>query len=154
MCDTLGCGAACELHGECYKAKCYCDIGWGGTDCSTQLPSALAAAETPVAPAAAAGGASLKIKASFTANSVAELTAQEDGIKTAMAAWLGVSASDIAIEWASARRRLLATYGVRGAPLLGAAAACRTRLVHSSLQRRRRPAPERFRTIPKFSASR
>jgi hypothetical protein len=122
MCDTLGCGAACELHGECYKAKCYCDIGWGGDDCSTQLLSTLAAA-TPAA-TASAGGASLKIKASFTANSLAELTAQEDGIKTAMAAWLGVGAANIKIEWASARRRLLATYAVRGAPLLGAAAAC------------------------------
>ena len=125
MCDTLGCGATCELHGECYKAKCYCDIGWDGTNCDIKIaaatilatptkPTAESCPAEPSAPVAAASGASLKIKASFTANSIAELAAQEDGIKTAMAAWLGVSASDIAIEWASARRRLLATYGVRG----------------------------------------
>jgi hypothetical protein len=125
MCDTLGCGAACELHGECYKAKCYCDIGWDGADCSTQLtststlatPTAITADSCPAEPAApaaaATGGASLKIKASFTAASLSELTAQEDGIKAAMAKWLGVGASNITIEWASARRRLLATFAVR-----------------------------------------
>jgi len=120
ICDTLGCGAACELHGECYKAKCYRDIGWDGADCSTQLVSALSAAPAPAA--AAAGGASLKIKASFTAGSLSELTAQEGDIKAAMAKWLGVGASDITIEWASARRRLLATFAMM-ATVSGSAAA-------------------------------